>query len=63
MRTLAFAGDCGLPLAEETDSYKLPPIGAMGDIPSDFNPELTCPLALLEQVGCAALGQCAVGWG
>lgn len=46
---LHVADDCGVPLAEDTDTYQLPPITSLADIPPDFNPELACSFALAKQ--------------
>ncbi|GAB4821960.1 hypothetical protein N2152v2_009006 [Parachlorella kessleri] len=48
------AGDCGIPLGEDTFRYQLPPIESREDIPLDFNPELSCSFTLSMQATNAA---------
>ena len=43
--------DCGVPLANETKSYKLPTIESLASLPRNFNPELTCSADMARQVG------------
>ncbi|GAB4823097.1 hypothetical protein N2152v2_010143 [Parachlorella kessleri] len=42
--------DCGIPLANETEFYKLPPIESLASLPKNFNPDLTCSVAMARQV-------------
>lgn len=55
-----------MPLAEDTDSFELPPVSSAEDIPIEFTPELACPWKLAEQAsqtGRAGSGVICSAWG
>ena len=47
-------GDCGTPTVEDTESYALPALHSLADIPPSFNPEKACAFELATAVSEAA---------